>query len=142
MRELKFRIYDKSTEKFRYSGSTLMMLHSFFKATAVLNTRDEQEYQQYAGRKDKHGVEIYEGDRVEQDRNDSFPQYNTGEIVYDDNRVRYLIRYFKKIPKNSFLRELGKSGNVITDTTGDYLYGECGHWPVKVIGNIHSVETK
>jgi len=65
MREIKFRIYDKSAEKFCYSGSTPMMLASFFKATAVFNTRDEQEYYQFTGLLDKAGKEIYEGDYLQ-----------------------------------------------------------------------------
>ena len=64
MSPIEYRIYDKSAGKFQYSGSTPTMLASFFRVTAVLDTRDGQEYQQYTGLKDKNRVKIFERDVV------------------------------------------------------------------------------
>lgn len=56
-----FRIYDPFQEKMVYSGRTPMMIHSFFKYTAVLNTMYGMEYMLYTGLK-KGDIDIYEGD--------------------------------------------------------------------------------
>jgi hypothetical protein len=57
MKPFKFRIYDKHNEKMIYSGSTPMMLSSFFKTTATFYTMDGMSYQQYTGM--KHGEEVW-----------------------------------------------------------------------------------
>ena len=67
MREIKFRIYDPIKKKMLESGGTPTMLASFFRNTAVLNVRDDMEYQQFTGLLDKSGKEIYEGDIVASD---------------------------------------------------------------------------
>ena len=64
MKTIKFRIYNKEEKRMIDSGATPMMLKSFFEHTAVLNTRDKAEYQQFTGLLDKDGVEIYDGDIV------------------------------------------------------------------------------
>ena len=58
MRDIKFRIYNPIEKRMIESGATPMMLHSFFKNTAPLNTRDEMECQQFTGLKDKNGVDL------------------------------------------------------------------------------------
>ncbi len=90
---------------------------------------------QSTGLKDKAGVEIFGGDVVECVREDSFPDYNVGEIGYDTNRACFLVRYFKKIQQKGFLKTLAKDGQIISDTTNTYMYEKVTAWKFTVIGN-------
>lgn len=64
-REIKFRVWDKGYR---------VMINGVIVGTQMLNEffqRDDYEFSQYTGRKDKDEVEIYENDLV---------RYNTGEV--------------------------------------------------------------
>lgn len=63
-RTIKFRIYDPEQNKMVYSGGTPTMLSGFFQQTAHLNTKLNQQYQQFTGFDDKEAEQIYEGDIV------------------------------------------------------------------------------
>ena len=58
-RPIKYRIYNPTENKMIISGSTPMMLHSFFKSTAKLNTQYGMPYEEYIGLKDKNVREIF-----------------------------------------------------------------------------------
>ncbi len=92
---------------------------------------------QYTGLTDSKGAEVFEGDVIKQDREDSFSSYNTGEVGYCSFRGLFVVRYFKKIMPEGFLRRLAEDGEIIADTTYTYMYEKLTGWPFEVIGNIH-----
>ncbi len=157
MREIKFRAWDKQEKKYLYQASEggcssepylsldgkLMYGWTSEGGGGVEELNDDRYIlEQYTGLKDKNknGKEIYEGDIVKQERGDSFPKYNIGQVWYDSSRGRYLISYDKKIPANSFLRKLAIGGDIITTEDGNYMFGEITGWKIEIIGTIHDKE--
>lgn len=115
MRPIKFRIYDPEQKRMIDSGGTPSMLISFFKQTAVPNTLRRIEYQQFTGILDKNGKEIYEGD-----------------IVQDQKQNTYAVEYSKK-----YMAFMLSDGNKKTEGKIDReleLVGGMKH--VMVVGNI------
>jgi hypothetical protein len=140
-REIKFRAWDNNNDS--WCAESELWINGNGKieyAGSPLDGNDDIEIELLAGIKDKNKTETYEGDVIRQEREDSFSQYNTGEVVYDETRACFLVRYFKRIPENSFLRKLSKGGDVITDTKGNYLFNRITAWPFEIIGTIHDKE--
>lgn len=76
MREIKFRIYDKQTEKYITTGGEIqdLSLPSNLKECGFI-------LEQFTGLKDKHGKEIYEGDIVY--KKSAFKgREHKGEVIY------------------------------------------------------------
>ena len=79
MREIKFRAWDKSFKKMtEWEDMRQRGINQFFNADWAL-------LMQYTGLKDKHGKEIYEGDRV----------YTGGldcVVEWEENECRFILR--------------------------------------------------
>jgi uncharacterized phage protein (TIGR01671 family) len=156
MREIKFRAWDKELKKMAHIVSLeygvdckLLKASCAYQLTEMEvygNDSDEPsdveiryrridflELMQFTGLHDKNGKEIWEGDIVNIDRQDSFPSYNKAIIGYGDNYGSFLLQYTKPINPKGVLAQ----GNSITSNNGKILYGYCTGWEIEVIGNIY-----
>lgn len=125
MRELKFRVGDKIDNTISYQSEVIIMLDEngidtcfdigseFMDSKRCGRTKNDLEYMQYTGLKDKNGKEIYEGDIVK-----IIPMN-----LFDDNRFVGKVMFYD----GSFVVDNGKESK--------YLFREMDE--VKVIGNIY-----
>jgi len=86
---------------------------------------------QFTGLLDRNGKEIWEGDIVKVDRQDSFPSYNQAIVVYAKNHGAFLIQYTKDTNPKGIL-----SMESISSKDGKTIFGYCTGWKLEVIGNI------
>ena len=109
-REIKFRAWSKSENKFRYP--------KLWDSTMPSNWDKHYELQQYTGLKDKDGKEIYEGDICKKpSSNGTKEQMCYGEIVFY---------------KGSFCFKRQNSNLRISVDNIVYNYADC-----EIIGNIY-----
>jgi uncharacterized phage protein (TIGR01671 family) len=82
------------------------------------------------GLKDKNGKEVWEGDIVHVERNDSFPSYNQAIIVYEENRGMFMLLYIKPTNPKGILAQVA-----ITSEDRTRMFEQCTGWEIEVIGN-------
>lgn len=79
------------------------------------------------------GQEIYGGDIVKVDRQDSFSSWNQAIIKYAENKGAFILQYTKPINPKGLLADC--SDMVSEDKTT--LFGDIAYWKLEIIGNIH-----
>ena len=119
MREIKFRVWDKKENEYMgYEDKTLDLYHCMAYNMFMF---DNDNYdiasrniiiEQFTGLTDKNGVEIYEGDKVQDDEMTWIVEYRVSTLSYD----------LRQIGKDTYDCPLSYIGNL------DLL---------EVIGNIH-----
>ena len=114
-REIKFRVYDKDLKKMRYLNSSHDFICFDEKGNGYYHNMQTglgewfSDLMQYTGLKDKYGVEIYEGDKVN-------------------------IQYQETIVKNAIIEYKGASFYGATD----YDYWELDEYlDIEIVGNIY-----
>ena len=139
MREIRFRAWDIEN-KVMCDVSHIFIANMVIPQTIMVSVGSEMKHcpddailMQFTGLHDKNGKEIWEGDIVNIDRQDSFPSYNKAIIGYGDNYGSFLLQYTKPINPKGVLAQ----GNSITSNNGKILYGYCTGWEIEVIGNIY-----
>ena len=125
MREIKFRVWDKSSSQMSIETISLSDWGDYlidFKDGAVDVAADYVVWLQYTGLKDKNGMEIYEGDVIRVKHDDG--RYDIGNIVYGS--------------KGAFCLHLPNVGTGIKTPLLNYIHGIMfAEFDFEVIGNIY-----
>ena len=146
MREIKFRVWDKRLGQFLFDGGGFAVIgevtcfnmvgqycaENIAGRKTTLERMGDLEISQFTGLHDKKGKEVWEGDIVSVDRQDSFPSFNQATIIYAENYGSFLLKYTKKANSKGILVQ-----ESIHSKDKKTILGTCTGWDIEVIGNIY-----